>query len=78
MTLDRMFRRHSGKAPGAYFRELKMQTAQELLRQKNLTIQQIADRVGYSDALAFSREFRKYAGISPTGYRERLSSDLFK
>ena len=78
MTLDRMFRRHSGKAPGAYFRELKMQTAQELLRQKNLTIQQIADRVGYSDARAFSREFRKYAGISPTGYRERLSSDLFK
>ena len=73
-----MFRNHLGKTPGAYFRELKMETAKELMRQKNLNIQRVADRVGYSDPLAFSREFRKYAGISPSAFRKRLADDTLK
>ncbi|WP_294507274.1 helix-turn-helix transcriptional regulator [uncultured Victivallis sp.] len=76
MTLDRMFRSHLGKTPGAYFRELKMETAKELLRQKNLNIQRVADRVGYADPLAFSREFRKYAGVSPSAFRKRFADGV--
>lgn len=36
-----------------------------------LSVQQVADRLGYSDAAAFTRAFRSWSGVSPTVYRSR-------
>jgi AraC family transcriptional regulator, transcriptional activator of pobA len=48
-----------------------MVEAARLLRFSDLTAQQIAHRVGFSDPLYFSRAFKRHFGRSPTEYRKR-------
>lgn len=43
--------------------------AKTLLQQRQLTVQQVALRLGFPDQAAFSRYFKKNTGISPTDYR---------
>ncbi len=68
VTLERLFRRHLGKSPKRYLYELKMEAARELLRRGCTSVQEAAFNVGYEDPLAFSREFRKYTGLSPRAF----------
>ena len=65
VTLERLFRRHTGKSPKRYLHELKMETARELLRRGSCSVQEAAFQVGYEDPLAFSRAFRNYTGSPP-------------
>lgn len=71
MTLNRLFKAHTGKSPRQYFHSLRMEVAAELLHSNRLSVQEVAAEVGYDDPLAFSREFRKYSGFSPRAYRNR-------
>jgi len=34
-------------------------------------IKQIAEQVGYNDAFFFSRDFKRYTGVSPKNYRRQ-------
>lgn len=72
---DRSFRRNfralTGQSVKAYILDLRIQTAKELLRTSDLTIEQIATEVGYRSLAAFSRSFKKKLGMSPNKYRER-------
>lgn len=45
--------------------------AARLLRYTDLTVGQVAHRVGYADPLYFSRAFKRRHGLSPVAYRER-------
>jgi AraC family transcriptional regulator of arabinose operon len=42
-----------------------MDQAEILLRDKNLKIQTVAKEIGYSDAITFSKMYKKIKGISP-------------
>lgn len=44
-----------------------------LLSDPQLEINQIAERVGYSDPASFTRAFRKWTGCTPTAYRAGLA-----
>jgi AraC-like DNA-binding protein len=44
--------------------------ALELLSTPELLIADIAERTGFTEPAAFSRAFKKWAGISPAQYRE--------
>jgi transcriptional regulator GlxA family with amidase domain len=65
------FREHCGVSPMTYFTELRLQRACELLDTSDLQVGEIAERLGFQDALYFSRLFRKHTGIPPTAYRKR-------
>ncbi len=58
---------------GVSFRVLVEQTRFEiagaLLRETDLKVQEIAARIGYARPNAFSRAFTRWAGRSPTEYR---------
>lgn len=43
--------------------------AQQLLGQGRLTIEQIADRLGYTDRSSFSHAFKRWTGMSPAQFR---------
>ncbi|PRY02572.1 AraC family transcriptional regulator [Allonocardiopsis opalescens] len=67
--LTAQFRKATGGGPGAFHTGLKMARARTLLDTTTKTIGEIARAVGYTDALYFSRQFRRHHGISPSSYR---------
>ena len=62
------FRRTVGLAPMEYVLAWRMALAKRLLRDDNLDITQIAERVGYSSASTFSVAFTRQVGTSPARY----------
>lgn len=55
----------------AYVERLKMETADHLLLETTLKIDEISRRVGYSDDNAFRRAYKKYYSVSPSQRREQ-------
>lgn len=50
--------------------------AKTLLVNENLTITQIAERVGFSDYNYFTNVFRKTTGVTPTAYRKMVTNNM--
>ncbi len=67
--LRRAFLRETGMLPKHYLESLKLNRAAELLRRREMTVQQIAASLGYADSYHFSRRFKKFAGAAPEHYR---------
>jgi len=58
------------RSPMSLVQHVRMQRAHQLLRQNgSLSIEDVADRVGYSSRSHFSRAFKKHHGVSPTACR---------
>lgn len=57
------------KSPQQYLMQIRMEKARELLLTTDLRVSEVAARVGYPDALAFSRTFKKEHGKSPSEYK---------
>jgi len=72
--LSRQFKALTGVSPLAYQLELRMNHAAFLLESSVLSIQRVAEQVGYQDLSAFSHRFRAYFGYSPSGYRQQKTS----
>jgi len=68
------FIRTVGVPPMEYLLVWRMALARRLLREQELALDQVAERVGYSSSSAFSAAFTRHAGISPARYgRTRLN-----
>ena len=72
-TLHRLFRRTLGVSPIHYQLNRKMEAARRLLLATEEPVKEIAFRLGYSNALYFSAEFRRFTGESPRNFRRRLN-----
>jgi AraC-like DNA-binding protein len=62
------FVRVVGIAPMEYLIAWRMAVAKDLLRREDLGLAEIADRVGYSSASAFSTAFTRHVGQPPSRY----------
>lgn len=71
--LSKLFKNATNYSPQEYLIYVRMNKAKNLLRNEDLSIQNIAYSVGYSDPFAFSKIFKREVGISPSGYREKYS-----
>ena len=69
--LTSIFRKEMGVSPQEFQMNFRMERAGNLLRSTDNPVGMIAAELGYSDALAFSKSFRRHFGISPTQYREQ-------
>ncbi|MNR05685.1 HTH-type transcriptional regulator CdhR [compost metagenome] len=73
--LSRMFKRHTKVTPVTFLLKLRVDKARLLLRERlELTIEQIAASVGFYDPLYFSKQFRRWYGVSPSEYRNQIKS----
>ena len=73
MSLSRfshLFTENMGISPYRFVLVLRIDSAKELLLYSNMSIREIAESTGFSDATYFSRLFRKYVGVSPQKYRK--------
>lgn len=68
--LSRLFKLRYGSNIYEYLLLVRMERAKELLLDKDLKIQDIALRTGYSDTNYFSKAFRNYTGLTPSEYRK--------
>jgi AraC-like DNA-binding protein len=62
------FSRAVGVAPMAYLLAWRMALAKNLLRRKEGGVAEVAERVGYGSASAFSVAFTRHVGLPPTRY----------
>lgn len=69
--LSSVLKNLSGKTVTKWISEALMHEAQKLLREPELTLQQIADELNFSDQSSFGKFFKKNGGISPMMYREQ-------
>ena len=77
-TLDRRFRAATGTSPRIYWQRQRALFGKELLENTNLTIGEIAYRVGYQDAGHFARIFRREISVAPSDYRQTVRAKLFR
>ena len=68
--LSKLFHEQTGSSPSKYLTEIRMRQAKKLLMDTNLTVREIAVRVGYPDPFHFSRSFKNVSGVSPVQFRE--------
>ena len=68
-TLARRVRAALGLTPRALVHQIRMQHAVHLLETTRAPVDEVAARVGYADAAAFRRVFRKVVGESPRAHR---------
>ncbi|MGI9294964.1 MAG: helix-turn-helix domain-containing protein, partial [Pseudomonadales bacterium] len=68
--LSALFREHFGISLIKWRDHIRMEKAKELISHTNLSIGDIAARVGYPDPLYFSRRFNNHFGFAPTSLRK--------
>ncbi len=64
-----IFRRDTGKSPGQFILDYRMEKAVELLKCEKYSVSVIAASVGYSDPFSFSRSFKNYFGVPPQKFK---------
>jgi len=69
--LSRLFQRYTNMSPHEFFLQLKMRHAQRLL-ETNLTLKEIAHRLGFESPFHLSRTFKRRTGVSPKQWRNGL------
>ncbi|QHI68783.1 helix-turn-helix domain-containing protein [Tichowtungia aerotolerans] len=65
----KLFREHFGHSPREARQAAKMKAACDALVYSELSVSEIADRLGFTNIHNFSRAFRKAIGRAPTAYR---------
>ncbi|MEQ8952530.1 MAG: helix-turn-helix domain-containing protein, partial [Gammaproteobacteria bacterium] len=76
-SLNRRFKSASNITPLQYLQTLRIEHAKDLLKQTNLSIAEVADRVGYQDASYFTGLFRRLNAVTPNQYRSLVRSKQF-
>ena len=64
-----MFKKETGYNYIDFLHHFRINVAKDLLKRNDLSIIQIAERVGYKDSRYFSKLFKKQTGVNPTEYR---------
>ncbi|MCF3650833.1 AraC family transcriptional regulator [Synoicihabitans lomoniglobus] len=70
----REFKRATGMAPHRYLSRLRLTQARRMLGSGRVTLDHVADRLGYSSAFHLSAAFKREFGMSPRDWRTRATN----
>ena len=65
-----LFKKETGQNFMDYLTDLRIGKAKELLSGEDLSVQDVAELVGYRDLKYFSKLFKKLTGVSPSDYKK--------
>ena len=71
--ISHMFREIGGVTLKQFILQKKAEEASFFLTDTNLSVEEIAFRLGYSDSHNFTRSYKRDTGFSPTAYRNAFS-----
>ena len=74
--LQRAFAEIGNTTFRAYALDVRMRRARELLRDTDMSVREIAERVGYRKPPQFCKTFRRQHGQSPSRYRGDTRDDI--
>lgn len=72
-SFDRHFRASLGLSPKAWLNQQRVNRAKSILEKDKLNIEQLAQKVGFDNAITLRFNFNKYVGISPSQYQAQFS-----
>lgn len=61
---------------GTVLASMRAEVAARLLRDPELTIQQVSEQMSFADQSSFGKFFKKHVGVSPLKYRQNLKKTL--
>lgn len=70
--LSKLFKEETGHKFVDFLIDARMQYAKKQLSETSESVQDIAESTGYTNAISFSRVFKKVVGLSPSEYREEM------
>ena len=70
-----LFQKETGYSPINYYIQLKMRRACQYIERSSMKLNEVAQKVGFSEPAYFSRIFTKIMGMSPSEYRQRESDN---
>lgn len=70
--LSAIFREHLGTTVFAWIRDERLRRGRELLASSRMSMQDIAEQVGFRSACNFTTAFRERAGVTPSAFRRGL------
>ena len=70
--LSRIFKKAHNVSIGKYITIKKMEKAKEILAETNVSLAEISETLGYSDAYAFGKAFKNCEGMSPIKFRNSI------
>ena len=72
----RYWNKYYNESPVAFLNRLKLEYAKNNLIYTDMTISEIASKLGYS-TIYFDRFFKRWTGQTPCSYRREISRQLF-
>jgi AraC-like DNA-binding protein len=72
--LFRVFKKATGKSIMEYYLALKIEKAKQLLRENELSVKEIAERLAFNEPNYFTKTFKRITGMTPTAYKRRSMS----
>ena len=69
-TFYRRMKKTVGQSPGEFIKTVRMKMAARYLKESELTVSEIVERVGYTDIRNFRKSFTDEFGVPPAEYRK--------
>lgn len=73
--LANIFSKYEKSSPKKYIIKVRMESASLLLKSGAYRVNEVAKKVGYSNQLHFSNEFKRYFNESPTSYQKKYGGN---
>ncbi|MBR2884372.1 MAG: helix-turn-helix transcriptional regulator [Clostridia bacterium] len=72
------FKEQTGETLFKYFNRLKMDKAKNLLAKTHMSVSNISDELGFTESKHFVAMFKKFEGVSPLVYRQKIQGCIKK
>jgi len=74
--IENVFKEKTGRSVMEYYKISKIEKAKDMIREGNYTFTEIAAALNYSSVHYFSKNFKKYTGMTPTEYSSSVKLKL--
>jgi AraC family transcriptional activator FtrA len=71
-SFDRHFKSALGVTPKAWINQQRINLAKQLLEVEDMSIEQLAHKVGYDNGITLRFNFNKYVGVAPSQYQSQF------
>lgn len=71
-TIQALFKKYVNLTPKNYINKIRLNRSKQMIRETQMTLSQIADKLGYGSIQYFSRAFSREFGMSPSSYAKSI------